>query len=126
MSCHANCGKLEPHMHRSDLWYLLMAGIAYLHCTVGAAACICLTSGTCSRQALHICIALLERRQPSQASGRADAVRQSMERSAAATAELDSKLEADTVEGICQHSGRLAALLDTSPQLTQLVSPACM
>ncbi len=49
-----------------------------------------------------------------------------MERSAAATAELDSKLEADTVEGICQHSGRLAALLDTSPQLTQLVSPACM
>jgi hypothetical protein len=45
-----------------------------------------------------------------------------MERSAAATAELDSKLEADTVEGICQHSARLAALLDTSPQITQLVS----
>lgn len=49
-----------------------------------------------------------------------------MERSAAATAELDSKLEADTVEGICQHSARLAALLDISPQITQLVSAACM
>jgi len=49
-----------------------------------------------------------------------------MERSAAATAELDSKLEADTLEGICQHSARLAALLDTSPRLMQLVSAACM
>ena len=49
-----------------------------------------------------------------------------MERSAAATAELDSKLEADTVEGICQHSARLATLLDTSPQIMQLVSATCM
>ena len=49
-----------------------------------------------------------------------------MERAAAASAELDSKLEADAVEGICQHSNRLAALLDTSPQLDQLVSKLAM
>ena len=75
-------------------------------------------------QALHICIALLERRQaPSgQAGGRGEALRQSVERAAAAGAELDSKLEADAVASICHHSARLAALLDTSTQLTQLVS----
>ena len=76
----------------------------------------------CLSQALHICIALLERRQAPPAGRQADALRQSMERAAAASAELDSKLEADAVEGICQHSNRLAALLDTSPQLDQLVS----
>ena len=46
-----------------------------------------------------------------------------MERSAAASAELDSKLEADTVTGICQHSARLAALLNINPHTPQLVRP---
>ena len=75
-------------------------------------------------QALHICIALLERRQApqGQAQARGAALRQSVERAAAASAELDSKLEADAVACICQHSARFAALLDTSNQLTQLVS----
>ena len=75
------------------------------------------------QQALHICIALLERRPPSSAGARGDALRQSMERSAAASAELDSKLEADTVTGICQHSARLAALLNISPDTPHMVSP---
>lgn len=75
-------------------------------------------------QALNICIALLERRQgpAAQAGGRGEALRQSIERAAAASAELDSKLEADAVASICLHSTRLAALLDTSTQFTQLVS----
>lgn len=74
-------------------------------------------------QVLHICIALLERRQPqAQAGGRADGLRQSVERAAAAGAELDSRLEADAVASICQHSAGLTALLDTTPQLPQLVS----
>lgn len=75
-------------------------------------------------QALHICIALLERQQApqGQAQARGEALRQSVERAAAASAELDSKLEADAVGSICHHSTRLAALLDTSTQLTQLVS----
>ena len=76
------------------------------------------------QQVLHICIALLERRQPAQAGGSADGLRQSVERAAAAGAELDSKLEADAVSSICQHSAGLSALLDTTPQLPQLVS-AC-
>lgn len=46
-----------------------------------------------------------------------------MERSAAASAELDSKLEADTVNGICQHSARLAALLNISSDTPHMVSP---
>lgn len=75
-------------------------------------------------QALNICIALLERRQApqGQAQGRGEALRQSVERAAAAGLELDSKLEADAVASICHHSARLAALLDTSTQLTQMVS----
>ena len=76
-------------------------------------------------QVLHICIALLERRQapPSgQVGGRGEALRQSVERAAAASAELDSKLEADAVASICHYSACLAALLDTSTQVTQLVS----
>lgn len=76
-------------------------------------------------QALHICIALLEGRQaspPAQAGGRGEALRQSVERAAAAGAELDSKLEADAVASICHHSPQLSALLDTSPQFTCLVS----
>ena len=77
----------------------------------------------CMLQALHICIALLERRQPPESSSQGEeALRQSVERAAAATAELNSKLEGDTVEGICQHTNRLAALLDSSPQRAQLVS----
>ena len=77
----------------------------------------------CMPQALHICIALLERRQPPESSNQGEeALRQSVERAAAATAELNSKLEGDTVEGICQHTDRLAALLDSPPQRSQLVS----
>ena len=98
------------------------------------ATIMCITCDECYKQlvfdiqALHICIALLERRQApqGQAQGRhkGEALRQSVERAAAANAELDSKLEADAVASICHHSARLAALLDTSTQLTQLVS-AC-
>lgn len=79
-------------------------------------------------QALHICIALLERRQApqAQAGGRGEPLRQSVERAAAAGVELDSKLEADAVASICHHTPHLAALLDTSPPFTQLVSvPGC-
>lgn len=54
--------------------------------------------------------------------GRGEALRQSVERAAAASAELDSKLEADAVASICHYSACLAALLDTSTQVTQLVS----
>lgn len=73
------------------------------------------------KQALHICIALLERRQPPESSNQGEeALRQSVERAAAATAELYSKLEGDTVEGICQHTDRLAALLDIPPERAQL------
>ena len=78
------------------------------------------------QQALHIRNELLERRPPSAAGARGDALRQSMERSAAASAELDSKLEADTVDGICQHSARLAALLQISPDTLHMVSPHCL
>lgn len=71
-------------------------------------------------QALHVCIALLDRQHPEPAPGQS--LRQSVERAAAAAAELDSQLEADTVEGVCQHAHRLAALLDVAPDTAELVS----
>ncbi|KAA6426332.1 MAG: serine threonine- phosphatase 6 regulatory subunit 3-like isoform X2 [Trebouxia sp. A1-2] len=118
-----NAGKLLTHIGRSCISPLTSLLPSPQHLQPMLEKAFAAQQGTQLKQALHICIALLERRQPSQAGGRADAVRQSMERSAAATAELDSKLEADTVEGICRHSARLAALLDTSPQITQLDTP---
>lgn len=74
-------------------------------------------------QALHVCIALLDRQHPQPVLGHS--LRQSVERAAAAAAELDSKLEAETIEGVCQHAHRLAALLDVAPSTSELVSPLC-
>lgn len=71
-------------------------------------------------QALHVCIALLDRQRPEPAPGQP--LRQSVERAAAAAAELDSKLEMETIEGVCQHAHRLAALLDVAPSVSELVS----
>lgn len=73
-------------------------------------------------QALHVCIALLDRQQQQAGQVRGEGLRQSVERAAAASAELDSKLEADTIDGVCLHADRLAALLDASPETPELVS----
>ncbi|KAL3130903.1 hypothetical protein ABBQ38_000230 [Trebouxia sp. C0009 RCD-2024] len=115
-----NAGKLLAHIGRSRVSPLTALLPQHLQPMLEKA--FAAQQGSQLRQALHICIALLERRQApqAQAGGRGEPLRQSVERAAAAGVELDSKLEADAVASICHHTPHLAALLDTSPPFTQL------